>query len=109
MGKIIRKIIKDNSCRKFLATSVFFSFRETDRPPLDTDIRALDSGSDALLVQLLAGLGRDSWSSGSSGHKYAYTGDDVHRTQERHSASGIHQSEFANVLQQSYLRALCIV
>lgn len=82
MEKIIKKIIKDNTCRKFLAASVLFSLRETDRSPLNTDIRAVDSGSDALLVQLLAGLGRDSWSSGSSGHEYAYTGDDVHRTQE---------------------------
>lgn len=70
--------------------SSLLSLREADRSPLDTDVRALDSGSDALLVQLLAGLGRDSWSSGSSGHEYAYTGDDVHRTEKRHSASSIH-------------------
>lgn len=82
--------LKDNFHRKFLTISSLLSLRETDRSPLDTDVRALDSGSDALLVQLLAGLGRDSWSSGSSGHEYANTGDDVHRTQERHSASSIH-------------------
>lgn len=82
--------LKDNSRRKFLATSSLLSLRETDRAPFNTDVCALDSGGDALLVQLLAGLGRDSWSSGSSGHEYANTGNDVHRTQERHSAGSIH-------------------
>lgn len=71
---------RGNSCRKFLATGSLLSLREADRSPLDTNVCTVDSGSDALLVQLLAGLGRDSWSSGSSGNEYAYIGDDVHRS-----------------------------
>jgi len=66
--------------RKFLSAGSFFSLRETDRASLDTNLRTVDSGGDALLVQLLAGLGRDSWSSGSSGDEYAYIGNDVYRS-----------------------------
>lgn len=70
----------DNSHRKFLAAGGLLSLREANRPPLDTNVRTIDSGSDALLVQLLAGLGCDSWSSGSSSDQYAHVGDDVHRS-----------------------------
>lgn len=100
----VRKKIKNlqnNSCRKFFTTGGLLSFRKADRSSLDTDVRAVDSGRDALLVQLLAGFGRDSWSSGSSCHEYAYTGDDVHRFEERYSARSLHQGKLTNTFQNT--------
>lgn len=69
-----------NFYRKFLTTCSLLSLREANRSPLDTNVRTVDSRCDALLVQLLAGPGRDSWSNSSSGDEYAYIGNDVHRS-----------------------------
>lgn len=70
--------LKGSTYRKFFKIGRLLSLREANWSSPDTNVRTVDTGGDALLVQLLAGPGCNSWSSGSSGHEHAYSGDDVH-------------------------------
>lgn len=81
--------------RELLAPGGLFPLREANWSPPDTDVRPVDLGGDAVLVQLLVGPGCDSRSNGPIGDQHAHPGDDVHRSQERHSSCRVRESTFS--------------
>jgi hypothetical protein len=79
--------------RKLLPAVRLLPIRAANRPPPHPDLRPLDPRGDALVVQLLAGAGRDPGPSRAPRHQYAHPRHDVHGPQERHSTGRLRESK----------------